>query len=248
MKIQLLSDLHIEFWPKLHNLSLFQTDADVCVLAGDINVGRENTLKTLKEFASMYSHVIYIRGNHEEYGSSFNAFRDKDAFKDKLPANVHFLDPGTLHLEGVTFIGAPLWTDFGNDPLAEHMSAYGINDFVRVKDATTQRYTKECSSQKAFIKQAYDAYAGKKVIITHFLPAMECISPRFLSGGPINKYFANNMGNYISTLSDTTWMFGHTHDSIDFHIGDTRMLCNPYGYHGREINPNFNKKAVYEIK
>lgn len=256
MKIQLLSDLHIEFWPTAAKFHLamfvsFQTDADVLVLAGDINVGRANTLSTLKEFAKRYKHVIYILGNHEEYGQQFGAFKELENFYDKLPDNVTFLDiDGYCIIDGVFFFGSCLYTNFGNDPLAENMARYGINDFQRIKGSSTADYIAEYESAVSGIEDCYNVASDyKKVIVTHFLPAMECISERFRAGdnSGINKYFANNLGNYIAELKDTTWLFGHTHDSVDMFIGATRMLCNPMGYFGHEMNPNFNPKLCFNI-
>ena len=251
MKIQLLSDLHIEFWPstaKFHHAMFesFQTDADVLVLAGDINVGRSNTLTTLKHFAKMYRRVVYVMGNHEEYGQEFGAFLEAEKFIDKLPDNVTFLDiDGYVILDGVAFMGSCLYTNFGEDPLAEHMARYGISDFQRIKNVSTDEYINAYDRSIQRIKDTYNVCEGlKKVIVTHFLPAYECISDRFRTedNSGLNKYFANNLGNYIADLKDTTWMFGHTHDSVDMYIGDTRMLCNPMGYFGHEVNPEFNQQ------
>ena len=81
---------------------------------------------------------------------------------------------------------------------------------------------------------------------THFLPARECISPRFREDHTgLNDYFANNLGDWIFDLKDTTWMFGHTHDHVDLMIGDTRVVCNPRGYDGYEGQAeNFTLKTV----
>jgi predicted phosphodiesterase len=38
---------------------------------------------------------------------------------------------------------------------------------------------------------------------------------------------------------------GHVHNSADYHVGSTRVLCNPHGY-GSE-NPGFNPSLVVEI-
>ena len=84
---------------------------------------------------------------------------------------------------------------------------------------------------------AYAATVGKTIIVTHFLPAIECIASEYYGDSAVNDYFANDMGNWIGYLSDATWMFGHTHAPVDKVLGDTRMLCNPYGY-----NKNNNYK------
>ena len=33
-------------------------------------------------------------------------------------------------------------------------------------------------------------------------------------------------------MSDTTWLFGHTHNATDIMLGDTRVVANPHGYYG----------------
>ena len=255
MKIQLLSDLHIEFWARQgikeqDKLKEFQTDAEVLVLAGDINVGRRNTLETLKYFSDMYPHVVYVRGNHEEYGSRRDVFLEVETFEDKLPDNVHFLEDTSVTIGRIVFIGSPLWTDFHGDPLAEQAASFGIADFHRVNTLKTSDYIFANEIAKASINMHYGLNSGKhKVIVTHFVPAMECVHPRWKQPGDLvlNKYFANNLGKYIAELSDTTWMFGHTHDSCDMLIGDTRMLCNPHGYLGYEQCANFNPTRTYDV-
>lgn len=256
MKIQLLSDLHVEFWPTsasfVHTMyDSFITDADVLVLAGDINVGRSNTLSTLKYFADKYPMVIYVMGNHEEYGQEFRAFHEFDMFVDKLPNNVFFLDYEEFVRYGdVVFMGSCLYTNFGNDNRAKAMASAYIADFRLIKGATPTKYTEQYETELSAIKTAYNTFPNeKKVIVTHFLPALECINERFRTNdnSGINKYFANTLGSYIETLKDTTWLFGHTHDSIDMMIGDTKMLCNPMGYFGSEMNPNFNPQFTIEV-
>jgi hypothetical protein len=32
-------------------------------------------------------------------------------------------------------------------------------------------------------------------------------------------------------MQNTTWLFGHTHDAMDFQLGSTRLVCNPHGYY-----------------
>src|SRR5262245_11015037 len=73
MRIQLLSDVHVEFHRddgRAFVESLDPTDVDVLVLAGDIAVG-EGIPGTLSRFCRRYcnSSVVYVHGNHEFYGS-----------------------------------------------------------------------------------------------------------------------------------------------------------------------------------
>jgi predicted phosphodiesterase len=247
MKIQLLSDLHLEFLSGREARELLftlHTDADVLILAGDIASGRKNVKEALTLLASHFPNIIYVMGNHETYGSSYEVFKNLSA----LPDNVHFLNPGSVRIDDVTFIGAPLWTNFREDPIKEMVAKTGINDFYRTADATTGIYKKRYYEELAFIQGMYEANEGKKVIITHFLPADECVDKMFRrpQTEALNAYFANDLGNYIATLSNTTWVFGHTHCSVNIQIGDTRLLCNPMGYIS-ERQPNFNKHFIFEV-
>jgi predicted phosphodiesterase len=247
MKIQLISDLHMEMWspniePKL--LNMMQTDADVLVIAGDLDSGRTNTIRSLKKFADRYPKVVYVTGNHEFYnGSDLNAFRVHQSFAAKLPDNVVFLDNGITTIDGVKFVGGPLYTDFHQDPVAIQQSLACINDFHRIKDATPERYIKEQNHTVDIINMFGMEDA---VIVTHFIPAIELVHPKW-GDTPLNKYFANNLGNMIARQRNCTWFFGHTHDSVDQMIGQTRCLCNPFGYAMREENDNFNYGLVIDI-
>lgn len=212
---------------------------DVLVIAGDLHVGADNCLHELKEFAKTHEHVIYVSGNHEYYKNSIEDFDPKLKLWTKN-TNIHFLNPGTFTVrdqktfEGVTFIGATLWTNFGDDHIAKLTVPQMINDF-RLISNNGDRFSADhaCALYEYHalcIKGAYSMIPGKKVIVTHFLPDGACTDPQYKNEGLINKYFANNLGEYISDLKDTTWLFGHTHSNVDITIGNTRCIANPYGY------------------
>lgn len=236
MKIKLLSDLHLEGCNNFINPRFLTNDCDVLVLAGDIATHQINAV--LEEFAKHYMDIIFVPGNHEWYHASFN----KDF---ALPNNVHMLNPGFKKIQDVTFIGATLWTDFHSDPIAELTAKSMINDFRVIKDFSTSICIQENIKHKKFIKDAHATLSGKKIIVSHFLPAQACTSPRFRNQGALNKYFANDMDEYISDLG-ITWLFGHTHDSIDIDLGNSRLVANPYGY-SREVNPNFEWSKIIEV-
>jgi hypothetical protein len=51
-------------------------------------------------------------------------------------------------------------------------------------------------------------------------------------------------------LAPRYWLRGHVHKSLDYTIGDTRVICNPRGYPGpggtRE-SPNFDPHLTIEV-
>jgi predicted phosphodiesterase len=105
MKIQVLSDLHLEFIP-------FQpliTDADVVVLAGDIHLGTEGLQWAKEIFTDKI--VIYVLGNHEYYYHTTPTLIHQ-LRQLAIHSQVHVLENESIEIEGVKFFGCTLWTDF----------------------------------------------------------------------------------------------------------------------------------------
>ncbi len=234
MKIRLLSDLHTEFrLPYKTQPFAEYRGEDVLVLAGDIASGSTNTMDVIKFFLDQgFPEIVYVPGNHEYYGTGFDEFNAKMENKCLAYDNVHFLNPGTVEIDDVLFVGGTLWTNFGDNPFSQSAAKRGINDFRMIRDFGVNRCAQTYYKHFDFIKDQYEHRYGKKVVVvTHFLPARECIAPRFRGPDLINDYFANDLGDYIANMSDTTWLFGHTHDATDILLGDTRVVANPHGYY-----------------
>ncbi len=43
------------------------------------------------------------------------------------------------------------------------------------------------------------------------------------------------------------WVHGHTHASLDYRIGATRVVCNPFGYARDEENPHFEEAKLVSL-
>lgn len=259
MKIRLLSDLHTEFRLPYKTAAFAEyRGEDVLVLAGDIASGSTNTVDVIKFFKKQgFTNIVYVPGNHEYYGTTIHDFDQKMHNKCAEIDGVHFLNPGQVVIGDVLFIGATLWTNFADNFFSMKAAQRCIADFSYIKgsspeiarfrtDDAVQLYNKHV----AYIKQAYEQRNGRKVVVvTHFLPATECISPRFANPADlVNDYFANNLGGYISEMTDTTWLFGHTHDHVDKVLGDTRVVANPHGYYNAMNDGiGFNPFEVVEV-
>jgi hypothetical protein len=155
-----------------------------------------------------------------------------------------------LGSDKVTFIGAPLFTNFADDHISKITVPRMITDFSRSRQyangplVTSDFYCKKYEEHAAFLKEAYAKIEGTKIIVTHFLPDRACIDKQYQGTDLINNYFANNLGNWIADLKDVPyWLFGHTHSLVDLMIGDTRMVANPYGY---GLNRNY-KECIIEV-
>jgi predicted phosphohydrolase len=245
MKIHEISDLHMEGTAyDLYNMP----EADVLILAGDILCVNRlgETSYTLGRMIEKYKHVLVIYGNHEFYGTSFKEAKSRyQTFFSSYYPQVHLLDNSFITLDGVLFAGTTLWTNFkGGDVEVIDAAKRYINDFHVIEGFTIEDATKEFNKAIRFIKKAAKMPHEKKVMITHFTPSYKSIHPRW-GIDPCNFYFSNNLNEDLIKPFNL-WYHGHTHDSFDYMIGATRVICNPKGY-GRENAMNFKNQMVVEI-
>lgn len=261
MKIQILSDLHMEHKPytlKLHN------NTDVLVLAGDIcppkMIGR---LTNMLGGINRKLPVVMICGNHEYYNSEFNEVNK--FFKDfaKATPNFHFLNNETFVYRGYQFIGSTLWSNFDMVrssglplDLFKPQIERCINDFalIHMKDAAHPLGIRDFSADdcinnnlaaRKFIKDSTQSFDGKSVVITHFCPHPKSIHEKYV-GNKINCYFTCDCSELFCEKIPL-FIHGHTHESCDYVVGGTRVICNPRGYPNESQDKKYNKQLLVEL-
>ena len=248
MKLQVLSDLHLEFQP----FHIPTTDADVVILAGDISVRDRGLTWAIQNIPD--KPVLYILGNHEYYGSA----HPKLIGKLKAQAegtNVHILENDAIDINGYRFLGCTLWTDFalfGEPRLAGIEATQSMNDFRKIR--RSPGYSRLRSIDAAvlhrqsltWLRQALTAHdASKTVVITHHAPSDRSIPPQYTTD-ILSAAYASSLEDFILQTQPKLWLHGHTHHSWNYHIEATQVLCNPRGYPG-EFNPAFNPTLTLKL-
>ena len=264
-----MSDLHLEF--QGHKPIEFP-DADVLVLAGDILVAedlrrhsREDPVLPheqprgvsaqryrdfLDQVTKRYQHVIYVAGNHEFYHGKFTQTLETLRSECTLNyPNLHFLEDSFVDVEDVRFLGGTLWTDCNNhDPLTMMTLQYGLNDYSCVVNDeagytklrpvhTLQRHVQT----RQFIQHHL---TPKTVVVTHHAPSLQSISEEFQTEHHLNGGYASNLTELILQHQPQFWLHGHMHNTLDYRIGETKVLCNPRGYPAQ--NPSWTPR-VYTL-
>ncbi len=126
-----------------------------------------------------------------------------------------------------------------------------LNDFKLIKEGA-DTFTPQDSvhlfkeSVSWLERQLKIAHSGKTVVTSHHLPSNDSISEKY-ANDPLNPCFASNLDNLFD-MTDI-WIHGHTHDSFDYIVKNTRVICNPRGYvqYGQPENQRFNSELVIEI-
>lgn len=242
MKLNILSDLHLS----CGSLDIPRTDADVVVLAGDIGRPRE-AVAWARGFEQA---VLYVPGNHEFYGGSLGS-TVPELRRLCAGTRIHILDGDEITIGGVRFLGTTLWTDFGlfgqGEPRAQAMleAQSFMRDFQKIQtgDSPGRLFTPDdcaalCLANTRWLEQRLaDAHAGPTVVVTHHAPSRQSIHPRF-AGSALNACFVSDLDRLTDAGRAQLWIHGHTHDSFDYRIEGTRVVCNPRGYSREGINEN----------
>lgn len=256
MKINILSDIHLESYPlddlsadtyegispkKFERLFPGVWDCDALVLAGDIVMSPEMLADLLRHSPVP---IIYVLGNHEYYGRDWE--NTSDLYQSALAKTRMSitLNRQTIVLGDIHFIGATLWTDFhNNDPLVVFDASRRIADFRRIDGCTTERMRERFLEDKAFLEKVLKENLFPKdrtVVVTHFGPSYRSQHSAFSPGG-LGYYFVSDLDDLILRYEPALWIHGHTHDSCDYRIGNTRVVsCQPgyeYEARGRKNTP-----------
>jgi predicted phosphodiesterase len=236
MRIQILSDLHVEFHRDLGTQFITQTlrpdTVEVLIIAGDLGNGPGLNI-SLPLISRVYSKatVIYVPGNHEYYASSFDEVHQEFASLEEHLPNVLILNNKAVELDGLLFIGTPLWFPETNG--YEQYARY-LNDFRLIRNFVPRVFAEHAEAVR-FLDWHLCRDA---VVVTHFSPTPQSTPKQYLND-PLNIFFHCNLEHLITERRPRLWVHGHTHTSFNYMLGDTHIVCNPLGYIGRETNFEF---------
>lgn len=247
MRIHILSDIHLEF----SEFQLPSVDADVRVIAGDLHTKNRGIPFLLSDHQKL--RVIYVAGNHEFYGTAipklYSELRGMTS-----GTQVSFLENDEIVIGNTRFLGCTLWTDFGllnseYRELAMNEAKLTMNDYRKIRHDPSYRkltpgltYKFHRSSLNWLDSRLRIPFDGKTVVVSHHAPSPRSVAdPNEL----ISAAYCSDLEQFISEHSFDLWIHGHTHRSVDFQIGRSRIVSNPRAYPGE--NPEFDPSLVVTI-
>jgi len=118
----------------------------------------------------------------------------------------------------------------------------GMNDFSYIKTGKSGEVARRLTP--AWVRSAHQVsrvnidlflekkFNGAKVVVSHHAPSEQSLMAHFREKrDSFNPCYATNLENLI-TYSEglSAWIHGHVHEAKDYHIYETRVVCNPRGY------------------
>lgn len=256
MKIQYMSDLHLEFsdnsrWMKHNELPV---TGDVLVLAGDIFYLKDKTAPVMnfwKWASKNYRQVLIVPGNHEYYNYS-DVMERGFQWKWMLRENVGYYQNQAVRIDDTDFILSTLWSHI--NPNDEYFVWKGMNDFRQIKFGGKLLQVEEFNRMHEisidFIrKNIEESTASHIVVVTHHLPTLQVVAAHH-RGSVLNSAFASEYDNLIANSRIDAWIYGHSHTNIDTEIGGTRVISNQMGYifANEHLMNGFESGKFIEIK
>lgn len=233
MKIQIASDLHLEWYVRQfpEGCPLVPAPgAELLILAGDIHSG-DAAIAAFKDWPVP---VCYVSGNHEAYGYSRTAVNAELA-RRTAGTPVHFLECTQKRFPGIRVLGCTLWTDYelnGNAPLSKLRAGTGLADHHVIQGSAGLFTPQEAAaahkaSRRWLERELATPFEGKTVVVTHHGPHPGGISPQY-AGSVLNPSFFSDLRPLLPLVD--YWIHGHTHDSVHVQEGRCTVLANPRGY------------------
>lgn len=254
MKLRIWSDIHNEFgtldWTRRGD-----DDETTLVIAGDFQVG-DRSFDLMLELCNAFKYVLYTCGNHEYYKNEINATDHRFSAFEADSKNFYFLNPGTVVLDGVRFIGATLWTDLDDgNPVTVEAVRRAMNDYRQIEIG--EKYSDLHDEKKITSLQPYHTmelnhihskfiedtlkvpFEGKTVIFTHHAPLMLCVGndPRYQGGmmRQMNFAYGNTKLDHLFFDYDFDyWFHGHVHMWQEHEVNGKKIIARPRGYIGFE--------------
>ncbi len=277
MRIQLLSDLHLERHPDFLPEPI--AGVEVLVLAGDIGSYQSGSLLTDDDFGlgrfsplkpgSPWLVVLYVPGNHEYDGLEFEPTHDRLRATCKR-LGIVWLERSTHVIGRVRFVGTTLWSDF--DALAsEERNLHGQlkqrDKAFRAANYYLRKYSclhhgeqmlaeamRELGLQcQHWLRRALQTpFNGTTVAVTHFAPSLHSADPRY-GRTPGTAGFCNALDDLLPHAQ--LWLHGHLHCRIDYEVNfgvnpdspRCRVVANPWGYASKDEQKGFRPELCIEV-
>lgn len=276
MKIQLLSDLHLEAHPHWKAQPL--PGADLLVLAGDIGSYQANSQLTDADFGlgrfsphnGWPTPVLFVPGNHEYDTLDFDAAHARlRATCERL--GLIWLEREAVVLNGVRFVGTTLWSDFdalalaadampsqpAANPLTQQLKArdkaFRAANFYLRKTLTTRNgepWLAEGVREQALVCQQWLRAALARPFDGPTV-AVTHFAPSLRSADPRYGLTPGTAG-FCNALDDLLpqarlWLHGHLHAPSDYVHQGCRVVANPLGYARKNEQVGFRPELLIEI-
>lgn len=246
MKLQILSDVHLEFGRPDFD---FPATAPYLALLGDIgDPWTETYRKFLLRQAERFELVYVLCGNHEPYKRTNNQANEmvRNICK-KIPDKLIHLDM-TRHdfSKDIVVLGCTLWSRV-SETQRPTVGCF-LADYRYIKDWSVSMNNATHTRHVDWLEQNIEA-AGREnksvIILTHHAPTFKGTCAPMHRQSPLSSAFATDL-EYLMKPPVVAWASGHTHWSYEQVINGVKVCANQSGY-PNESGVNYRDGYVLDV-
>ena len=249
MRVQFVSDLHLNAWQHLPFETMLEPKANVLVFAGDIGHPDSTRLRAFLKWCSLrWETLFWIPGHHEmtdvwhlknrTYAENLQHLRVVAA---EFPNVILLHRDAFVTDDGFVFLGCPLWA---------RLTAMSEEMFL---DPVSQSITRQYEDDLKWLRDQVQKAELPVVIATHYPPSYTLFD-KTLVNKPTSVPFALETETLLRPPV-VAWICGYLHDSVEIHKpymdaegrpGEVLIVSNALGYPDEPIH-SFRKDAVLRL-
>lgn len=253
MRIQFLSDVHLESWPGQTFDEILDPIAPILALLGDIAPLSDPTLPHFLEWCSeRFETILWVPGNLEiwESGGYESSLQRLKMFASTY-ANIHILDKDGMYSEdGVILLGCPLWYR----PHEDVMLHYGGKVWIKPEPVPCHAgmLLNFHIDHTRWLANRLKDIQSPVVVLSYYAPLLAFVEEEWVQD-PENSLHAPELEALLRPPV-VAWIFGHCHRKIEYTYSwsattgqETNVLLtnNPRGF-PKEMT-GFRRDAVLRI-
>lgn len=253
MRLQFLSDVHLESWPGQTFEEILDPVAPILALLGDVAPLSDPVLPHFLEWCSeRFETILWVPGNLEvwESGGYESSLQRLKIFASTY-ANIHILDKDGLYSDdGIIILGCPLWYR----PHEEVMLHYGGKIWIKPEPVPCHSglLLNLHTEHTRWLANKLKDIQVPTVILSYYAPLLAFVEEEWVQD-PENSLHAPELESLLRPPV-VAWLFGHCHKKIEYTYSwssttgqETNVLLtnNPHGY-PKEVT-GFRRDAVLRI-
>jgi predicted phosphodiesterase len=236
MRVFALSDIHIDYdvnanW--IANLSCYEYQDDVLILAGDVTDTRRLLDWCLRTLAKRFYKVLFVPGNHDLWvlredreKNSLQKFDDICAVAESSGALMQVFRERSMSI--IPVLG---WYDYSfGDPSEELKSIWMDYRACRWPSGFTE---KDVAAHFGTLNDKHVSLAtGKVITYSHFLPRID-LMPGFVPGAKRLLYpvlGSTQLDRQLRQFNSNIHVYGHSHINRQVTIDGVTYVNNAFGY------------------
>ena len=253
LKVQVVSDMHMEMAPKgitLEHYIDIHDDTELLIIPGDMHNEPVRIADELDRVSQEYNiYIIFVPGNHEYYTYPVEYVHSVFEMAKNSSEKVFYFygdnPDNTVFFRGVQFTGYTLWSELENADIEDKLHIQElINDFSLIYEnkqdyipvsfdtvanwSHTHKQRLIKTQRSLFFEDFLNETETPHVVITHFPVKQRCSHPDFKDSN-FNPYYKTDFDLQEYNNIDI-WISGHTHYNNDFIEDDVRFVSNQSGY------------------